>query len=447
MKPNQNFRTFCRYVSCNVLGMIGLSCYILADTFFVARALGSDGLAALNFTIPAYTAMSATGLMLGVGGATRSTLLRSRQSEREANAVFTTLMGTGLVLSLLFVAIGIFAAPNLAHLLGANGETLPLATPYLRILMLYAPAFLTNQILLAYVRNDNNPQLAMTAMLAGSFANILLDYVFMFPLSMGMVGAAVATGFSPLINLGILSLHFFRKSRKLHFVRCHVRLREIGHAVRLGISTWITEISSGVVLAVFNLVILRISGNIGVAAYGIVANIALVETAIFTGIAQGIQPLISRAHGAKEPKTLRQYRRDALLLALALAGILYAVILIWSDPIIAVFHEEGNQTLITLAKDGLHLYFLGFFLAGINIIMASYLSASERPAAGFWISMARGCLAILPLVLILSAWLGMTGVWLSFSGSEIITLGVMTFFLRTKHSKVKTQNDVLFSEK
>lgn len=429
MKRNQTFRTFCRYISCNVLGMIGLSCYILADTYFVARAMGSNGLAALNFAIPAYTALTAAGLLLGVGGATRATILRSRKCDTDASAVFPNILGAGLVLSLAFAAVGIFGAPTVSRLLGANGETLPLTIPYLRILMLYAPAFLTNQILLAFVRNDSNPQLAMISMLAGSFTNIILDYVFMFPLNMGMVGAAVATGFSPVVGLCVLSLHFFRKNRTLRFIRCSIRPKEIFRSIQLGISAWLTEISSGIVLTVFNLVILRISGNTGVAAYGIVANIALVETAIYNGIAQGLQPLVSRAHGAGEQHTLKQYRRDALILACIVAALLYAAVFAWSDPLIALFNTEGNAALIPYARDGLRLYFPGFFFGGINIIFAAYLSASERPTDGFWISMTRGCLAILPLVLLLSWYFGMAGVWLAFPCCEAVTLGLTTFFL------------------
>lgn len=438
MKFNGIFKTFCRYVSLNICGMIGLSCYILADTYFVAKALGANGLAALNFAIPAYTAMSATGLMLGVGGATRAALLRARDEVKTAATIFPIVAVAGFFISLFFLGIGIFAAEPVSKLLGANGETLPLTVIYLRILMLYAPAFLLNQILLAFVRNDGNPRLSTIAMLTGSLANVILDYVFMFPLQMGMAGAAIATGISPVLGILILTLHFRRKERELRLVRCRFRLHEVWSSISLGISAWITEISSGIVLVIFNLIILRISGNIGVAAYGIVANIALVETSIYTGIGQGIQPLVSRAYGTGEVKNLRRLCRYALILSITIAAILYAVVWIWSDGVIALFNTEGNADLVPLAKDGLRLYFWGFFFAGINIILAAYLSASEHPADGFWISITRGGIAILPLVLLLSHLLGMNGVWLSFPLCEIITLGGLTlYFLRRSFRQLR----------
>lgn len=302
MKHSAVSRQFAQYVSCNVLGMIGLSCYILADTFFVSKAMGSLGLAALNFAIPLYSLINATGLMLGVGGATQYTLVRSKEGIRHANAIFTNLVLTALSIGLLIFLLGLFAAPTLATWLGANGNALSMTTSYLRILMRFAPAFLLNQTTLAFVRNDGSPHIAMAAMLTGSFANVILDYVFMFPMKMGISGAAIATGFSPIFSLFVLSIHFFRKQHTLKLVRCRILFRQIGRSMTLGLSSWITEVASGAVLLVFNLIILRITGNLGVAAYGIIANIALVAVAIFTGIAQGIQPLVSRFYSTGEEK-------------------------------------------------------------------------------------------------------------------------------------------------
>ena len=147
--------------------------------------MGSLGLAALNFAIPLYSLINATGLMLGVGGAMQYTLVRSKEGIRHGNAIFTNLVLTALSIGLLIFLLGLFAAPTLATWLGANGNALSMTTSYLRILMRFAPAFLLNQTTLAFVRNDGSPHIAMAAMLTGSFANVILDYVFMFPMKMG----------------------------------------------------------------------------------------------------------------------------------------------------------------------------------------------------------------------------------------------------------------------
>ena len=169
-----------RYTSLNVLGMIGLSCYILADTFFIARGLGSDGLAALNIAIPVYSFVHGCGMMLGMGGATKYSIFRGRKWNRRGNRIFTNTAYLVGIFALIFVLMGLGFSGNITSLLGADGEIFEMTKTYLMVVLLFAPAFMTNDFLLCFVRNDGNPGLAMTAMLTGSFANIILDYVFIF---------------------------------------------------------------------------------------------------------------------------------------------------------------------------------------------------------------------------------------------------------------------------
>lgn len=437
MAPKQIRNDFFRYVSLNVLGMVGLSCYILADTFFISNALGSTGLAALNLAISIYSIIHATGLMLGIGGATRYTILKSQQKETEANLVFTQTVMAGIAAGCLFLAIGLALAEPLARLLGADQDTLPLTGIYLRTILCFSPAFILNNIFLAFVRNDNSPRLSMAAMLTGSFANIVLDYLFIFPLSMGMFGAAFATCLAPIISLGILSLHAIKKRNTFRLVRGRLKLRRLAAILSLGLSSFVTEVSSGIVLIVFNLVILGLTGNTGLAAYGIVANVALVATAVFTGIAQGIQPLASVGCGTNDQKLLTLLRNYTLALSLTFAAAIYGIVLLCSGSITAVFNSEGIPELAAIASDGFRLYFSGFFFAGINITMAAFLSASDRPGAAFAVSITRGCAAILPLILILPRLWGMNGVWLSFPAAELTGCAITVWALYYRQSQNK----------
>lgn len=432
MTPKQIRTDFCRYVSLNVLGMVGLSCYILADTFFISRALGARGLAALNLAISIYSILHATGLMFGIGGATRYTILKARQEETEADRTFTQTVISGLMAGGIFLAVGLFLTEPLSRLLGADDDTLGMTVTYLKTILCFSPCFILNNILLAFIRNDKNPRLSMAAMLIGSFSNIVLDYVFIFPFSMGMFGAAFATCLAPVISIGVLSLHLIRRQNSFHLALCPFCLRRLGNIISLGISSFITEVSSGIVLIVFNLVILGLTGNTGLAAYGIVANVALVAAAVFTGIAQGIQPLASLGCGSNDRKLLSLLRRYTLALSLALAAVIYGTILAFSGSIIAVFNSEGSQELAAIAENGFRLYFAGFFFAGINITMAALLSASDHPGAAFAISITRGCVAILPFVLLLAPLSGMNGVWLSFVAAELtacVITGTALFYL------------------
>lgn len=428
-KNNGMAAEFTKYVGLNVLGMIGLSCYILADTFFVSKALGTGGLAALNLAISVYSIINATGLMMGIGGGTRFSIFMFQKHEQEANRVFTRTLLMSLGAGLVFLAAGVLCAPAIADVLGADGDTAGMTTVYLRVILCFAPCFIMNNTLLAFVRNDKSPNISMAAMLTGSAANIVLDYVFMFPLSMGMFGAAFATGLAPVISMGVLSLHFLGKRNTLALRPAGIRgnlwnWREAASILSPGVSSFITELSSGVVLMVFNLVILGLAGNTGVAAYGIVANLALVVTAVFTGIAQGIQPLASRGYGAGDGKMLKALMQYAIVLSLVLSACIYAGSNACSGPIIHVFNSEGSKELVPIAGRGIELYFLGFFFAGINIISAAFLSAVMDTGKAFAISIIRGCLAIIPLALILPGIWGMDGVWLAFVLAEFIACTV-----------------------
>jgi putative MATE family efflux protein len=429
-------KSFAKYVSLNVLGMIGLSCYILADTFFVAKALGATGIAALNFSISIYSVIHGTGLMIGIGGATRYSILKSQNEDKKANIVFSTCMKLGVLIGVIFAIIGIFGSGSLALILGADISTLPLTKTYLTTILCFAPFFIINNIVLAFVRNDNNPNLSMIAMLTGSFSNIILDYIFMFPLGMGMFGAAFATGLAPIISIGILVIHFMKKKNNFIYIHSRMIWRSVRDIFSLGLSTFITEVSSAVVLITFNLVILSLEGNLGVAAYGIVANVALVGVSIFNGIAQGIQPIISKGHGLKNYEMIRKVRKYALLTSLFITLIIYWGMFFNTNSIIGIFNSEQNLEIAQIAQTGFRIYFIGFLFVGINIIMAMYLSATEQTKDAFIISMARGCIIIVPLVLLLSRIWNMVGVWLAFVLTECIVtmLAIFIVSLRKKSS-------------
>ena len=209
-------KTFIKYVSMNIIGMLGISFYILADTFFIARGVGPDGLTALNLAIPVYSLFHGIGLMIGMGGATRYSLALGLGNETRRQGVFTQAAYLVLFFSSIFTILGLVATEPLAVLLGADGDTLGLTVGYLRILLIFTSFFMCNNLLVCFVRNDGAPQLSMAGMLAGSIFNVIMDYVLIFPLGLGMQGAALATAASPLVSMLVLSIHFIKKKNKFH---------------------------------------------------------------------------------------------------------------------------------------------------------------------------------------------------------------------------------------
>lgn len=443
MKQTSHLNEFIRYASANVIGMIGLSVYILADTFFVSKGLGANGLAALNLAIPVYSFMNGTGLMLGMGGATRYSMLKARHDTRQTKQLIANILTATGILALFYMLLGAFFSGQLTRLLGADSETAAMTNTYLKVILLFAPAFLFNNVVLAFVRNDGSPRLAMTAMLSGSLANIVFDYIFIFPFGMGIFGAVLATGTAPVIGLLILSAHF-RQKKALTATKAELRnplllisrgfrllsLHTIFSCVSLGLPSLITEVSSGIVMIIFNMLVLNLQGTVGVAAYGVIANLSLVLISIYTGIAQGIQPIISSAYGKDDHTPIRQTAKYGIFTELILSALIYGLIAAFAPAIAAIFNSEGNALLSQIAVPGLRLYFTAAPFVGFNIVISAYFTSTGKALPAQLISLLRGIFLIVPLAFLMAHLAGITGIWLTFPLTEVIVCCIALFLMR-----------------
>ena len=428
MKNHSYLREFARYTSLDVLGMLGLSFYILADTFFIAQGMGNTGLTALNLAIPLYGLIYGSSLMLGQGGATRFSLYLGQDIKGESSQAYSRALVIGAAISALFVLWGVFGSGLISRLLGADAETYEMCRCYVKVLLIFSPGFMLNNITQAFVRNDGAPQLAMTAMIIGSFSNVLLDYLLIFPLHLGMFGAILATCLAPLISLGVLLPFFIKKRNHFHICQTRLSLPIAGRLCSSGVPALVTELSSGLVMLVFNLIILRISGNVGVAAYGVVANFSLVVISIYNGIAQGSQPLLSRYCGQGRQDALDKLLGYGLGSIIGLSLLFYLGIFLGAEQIAAIFNPEQNPLLQQIARRGLRIYFSGGLFAGINIMLATYFAAIAQARPGSLISICRGFLFILPLAFLLAFLLRMDGLWAAFPVTELL-VSVMALLL------------------
>ncbi len=414
-------RQFRKYVSRNVFGMVGISLYILADTFFISEAVGADGITALNLVLPMYSLIYAFGAMLGTGSAIRYSIARS-QDNAEADSFFVNALFFGTLIGLFFIGLGAYMPEQIMRWLGADADIVQVGVGYTRIFMLFAPCFIWNHICNAFVRNDGAPTTAMASTLLASLFNIVMDYVFMFPLKLGMAGAALATAISPLIGILICCKHLLSKRSHISLRWKMPSFRRLAASCQVGISAFVGEISSGVITIIFNMLILRLAGNIGVAAYGVVANLALVAVAVCNGIAQGMQPLVSQYYGQSRSREIRQVLRLGICVTLVFAVALLMCIYVWTTPIANLFNRDHNPLLTEHAQHGLRLYFIGFLFAGLNIVGTSVCSAIEAAKPAFIISILRGFVLISLCAFVLAKLFGMTGVWIAFPVTEALTL-------------------------
>lgn len=427
MNSHSKFAEFMKYSAFNIMGMLGLSCYILADTYFVSKGLGTKGLTALNLAIPVYSFIHGSGLMLGMGGATRYSVFRERKAGQSVDGIFMNTVYLSAAISVLFLLTGVFFSDGLTVLLGADAEVEIMTKTYLKVILLFAPAFMMNDVLICFVRNDKNPRLSMLAMLVGSLCNIVLDYVFIFPLGMGILGAVLATGAAPVISMLFLSLHWKKKKNGIHFKLHKPKLFDMFSGIPLGFPSLVAEVSSGIVMIVYNIIILKIVQNTGVAAYGVVANLSLVVMAVYTGLAQGMQPVISSDFGRRDAKSIRQVVRYGMTAVLILSAVIYLVMCGFAPEIVGIFNSGNDAGLQSMAVPGIRLYFTAVPFAGFNIVIAAVFTSTQKAIPAHLISLLRGFILIIPLAVLMSRLWGIYGIWLAFPVTEGIAavLGVV----------------------
>ncbi len=413
-------KQFIEYVSANIMSMIGFSFYVLADTYFISKGLGANGLAALNLALPIYNFIEGTGQMIGIGGASQFALYHIRGDRNKCDEIFTTSVTTGLIIGFAFLFIGIFGSQTITTLIRADKDVYEMTYTYLSMMLYFAPAFILNNTISVFVKNDGEPRLAMMGMLAGSIFNSVFDYVFIFLFNMGIFGAALATICAPIMGLLMLSFHFWRKKHGFKYKLSAYALNHVHYIFLRGMPTLVTEMATGIVMIVFNTLILALKGNVGVAAYGVILNVYLVVISIFNGIAQGAQPLFSALYARKDFAGLKTTFQYAITAVGFFSVLVYIVVFVFPGQLTDIFNSEKNIEMAILAVDGFRKYFMGTFFLGCNIVMLLYFVSVGSEKIALVMSLSRGIFIILPLAVILSMIFGMDGIWITAPITELI---------------------------
>lgn len=419
----------------SVIGMIGLSLCIFLDTMFIGRGIGNDGLAALNISIPVYNIFSATGLIFGVGGATALAINIGRKKYNVLNEIFTTSIVLALLVGIIFSVFGSFYLNKIAIILGSSNELLPLVMDYLKVILFSSIIYILSNCLNVFVRNDHDPKVAMWAIIVTNIINIVLDYIFIFNLNMGMKGASLATTIGQLFGVFVLLTHFLKKSCRIKFNIKNLSYKYIKRIITNGFASFILEISGGIVILMFNMRLLSIGGDIAVSAYSIIANVALIFIAIFSGISQGIQPLLGTNYGANKMDRVLSIYKIGTKISFSL-GIIFFVIGILEPQVLVSIFSSSKDELMEVAKVGIMIYFIAFIPAGVNIINIGFLQAIEKSRFSIFLSLMRGLILIFIILNIFSNIFGLNGVWMTIPIVEFLVVIISTLLVRYVENKV-----------
>lgn len=431
---------FARFAIPQMIGLLFNSVYTIVDGVFIGNRLGREAMAAAAVAVPLIEILISVAIAVAAGaGVLIAARLGSGKGD-EARRLFNTaawMMGAaGLGVALL----GNLCLEPLALLLGAAPEVLPQAMAYLWYIVTFAPFQLFSFLLGGMARNDGRPKLAMTAMIAGAASNIVLDYVFMYPLNLGIQGAALATALGPIFSVLILLPHFLLRRGTLYFQAVRPRLAEGRSILVCGAPSFLMEFSIGIVTFLYNVAVSRHGyGELGLAAYLIIGYLMLILLTLFLGMAEGLQPVFSRFMATGEEKRNLAMRRFSTKVFLGVGVISCLLIFLGSRWFFLLFAPEDPELTAFAASRSIP-YFCGFFLTGFNILMISFLQATRKTGRAMVLSLLRSVILPPALLLLLPALLGREGVWVCQSAADALTalfaICFLAFPARSCYSKL-----------
>lgn len=434
-------KVYLKYLIPTLLGMLSNSIYCIVDIYFVSAGSGSQGLAAMNICMPVFTILSCVGLLFGVGGATIMSISQGSGDMNTRNKAFSVSVFMMLIVGLLFSVFGVLFRKEFAYLLGSDDQLLPLVLEYLTPVMCNALPFVLMYSLSVLLRADNNPKLAMAALMVGNISNIILDYVFVSVFHMGIFGASVATSIAPVLSLIAASFHFILRKNTVHFKLRSFDPKVIGRILSVGIGSGIMELSAGAIIFMFNSAILNLGGEVYLAAYAVITNIAYVFKGLLNGFAQAAQPLISTNFGSGIIKRCSKSLRVCLIYSSIFCIVCYGIITVVPGFIVSFF-SNGDTNMEAIASKGMIMYFSSLLFTGINTMLMYFFQSIEQGRKSLFLAVCKGFLLVTLGLWILTSLMGVEGVWYAVLFGEVLTFVIALPMVLRSVKKLKTVTEM-----
>lgn len=437
---------FVRYAAPGVVAMLFLAFQSIVDGLIVGRLIGANALAAVNIVAPTYALMSAITLIIGVGTQAQMSIHLGRSAYVEAkSALRSGLTGTAVFAVAATVFINAFAE-DIAVLLGANEVLLPLAVDYIYGVMPWligvGGVFFFDYILKAL----GHPRLAMCIMVGTILMNIALSLIFVGLLEMGTFGVGLGTGLSFTAGAAVYGFAVWRQLRRtdsLHRVRGRFSWRSLWQIGYNGSSEGLAEIAMSFSLFLFNITLMRYTGEKGVAAFTIVSYILFICTSILLGVANGVIPVISYNYGAKAIGRIVRIVRMAVGTNFIIGIISLLILQLTGGAIIRLFIDPAETQVIELAVRGAQLLSLAFLFDGFNIFAASFFTAINKAGLSLIVASLRGLILLVAGLLTLPQVWGTDGIWLTVVLSEATTFVVALILMRREFNGFRKMKQII----
>ena len=424
-----------RFTLPSICMMVFTSIYGVVDGLFVSNFAGKTPFAAINLVMPFIMILGGMGFMIGTGGTALVSKLLGESKKDEAHRTFSMMVLFTLLLGLVLSAVGFLTMRPVSYFLGATDAMIDDCVLYGRIVTGFTFAFMLQNVFQSFFIAAEKPRLGLIVTVAAGVTNMVLDALFIAMFDWGVAGAAIATGLSQCVG-GVLPLiYFLRPNNSLLRMRpTALRLRPILQACGNGSSELMSNISSSLVGMLYNFQLMRLIGEDGVSAYGVLMYVQFIFVAIFIGYSIGCAPVVSFHFGAQNHGELKSLLRKSVLL-MASGGILLTVAArLLAAPLARLF-VGYDAVLFDLTVHAFRLFSWSFLLAGFNIFASGFFTALNNGAVSAAISFLRTLVFQTASVLILPLLLGVDGIWWAITVAEIFAFLISLLFLFLKRNK------------
>ncbi len=421
-----------RFTFPSVIMMIFTSIYGVVDGIFVSNFVGTTPFAALNLIMPVCMLLGGVGFMIGTGGSALVARLLGEGNREKANRVFSMLIWVSVGFGVVLTVLGVIFVRPIAALLGAEGEMLDHCVTYGRILILGTTAFILQNEFQSFLVTAEKPQFGLAITLIAGVTNIILDALFVAWFRWGLVGAAVATISSQFVGGCIPLLYFlFSKNSILKLGNLHFDGRSFLKACTNGSSEMMTNLSMSIVNILYNFQLMRLIGENGVAAYGVIMYVSFFFVSLFIGFSIGCAPIISFHFGAQNHAELKNLRKLSTTLVLC-ASLMLCVFAFFISPTLSKIFVGYDADLFILTRHAFRLYAISYLFVGWNIFGSAFFTALNNGAVSALLSFVRTLALQVLSVLLLPLVLDLDGVWLSVVVAEglaaVLTLSMIIIY-------------------
>ncbi|WP_338376185.1 MATE family efflux transporter [uncultured Flavobacterium sp.] len=419
------------------IGILFMSVNILIDTIFVGQWIGSLAIAAVSVVLPITFLISSLGMALGIGGSSIISRALGANNREKALHTFGNQILMTLGLALISVVGGLLYSDEVLLLFGANGAIMEPAKEFF-IPVLYGVPFLALCMMgNTVIRAEGKPKFAMIAMIIPAFSNIILDIVFIKLLNWGMFGAALATSISYFMCFAfILWFFIFKSELRLHLKHYLLDFKIVSEITSLGFVTFARQGVVAILSIILNHTLFVYGGEHSVAVYGIISRMLMFALFPILGVTQGFLPVAGYNYGAKKFVRVSESISTSIKWAGFLATLIFLVILVFAEPIVAVFSTDSD--IIKETPNALRMVFAASPIIAIQLIGAAYFQAAGKAIPALLLTLTKQGFFLIPLILILPNYYGIFGVWISFPIADILSTIVTAFFLKREMKRKLT---------